>query len=178
MIERDPAPTTRAATLDDAQFIAAHIRAQDATELAAMGADAQAVVAGFHASLWSDVATAHGQPVCIYGVSPSQVDSRIGLPWLIGTPAMEALGRHFIRGCAPVVQRMLDAFPVLVNVTHCGNTVAQRWLRWLDFQFAPSPAGCQFLGFWKAQPQDAALALGWLVRCGVVDSEESNVHRN
>jgi len=157
--------TTRWATSADAEHVAERLRAQDTAELLAMNLDPrEAVIQSHKRAIWCDVAELQGRPVAIFGVCRSQDDPALGLPWLVGTEDMTGLGSQFVRGCRPVVDRMLATCPALVNIVHRENRVAQRWLSWLGFRFVhlPAPLQSPFIGFWQAKCGYEQLALDWL----------------
>jgi hypothetical protein len=159
--------TLRAATAADAQDVACRLRAQDMAELMALKVDPlQGVLTSFEESTWCEVIERNGRPAAIFGVCPSKTDQRLGVPWMVGTQDMERVGSFFVRGCRPMLERTLNTFPALANVTHRDNSVSRRWLTWLGFQFAHPRDGRPFVGFWAAKPGHAPIAIDRLERVG------------
>lgn len=135
----------RAAVVEDIPAIVASARAADVQEMAALGLTVErALQGGMQVSDWSYTGLVDGAPVCMFGVAPRSVLSGEGIPWMLGTNALEAAQVPFLRTCRPVVAAMRDAYPRLANFIDERNTVAMRWLRWLGFRFDDTPV--QFNG--------------------------------
>lgn len=78
-----------------------------------------------------------GEPVCAFGVTPISALSGLGAPWMVGSTALDAHFRGFLRGCGPVVRAMLSQWPRLVNYVDARNLRAVKWLKWLGFSILP-----------------------------------------
>lgn len=78
-----------------------------------------------------------GEPVCAFGVTPISALSGLGAPWMVGSTALDAHFRGFLRGCGPVVRAMLSQWPRLVNYVDARNLRAVKWLKWLGFIILP-----------------------------------------
>lgn len=143
-----PVVEVRPATLDDARTLV--LRAADRAEVEALtGRDPHAVLAESverSAMAWAGVAD--GELVCLFGVVPLSLAGVTGVPWLLGSDAVVAYGRPFLRRNRTYVREMLRAFPVLRNVVDARNAVSIRWLRWLGFTMGqPQPMGVRGLPF-------------------------------
>ncbi len=140
-----PSIEIRPATLDDARALV--LRRADREEIDALtGGDPQEALAesvARSASAWAG--RADGALVCLFGVVPAGVT---GIPWLLGSDAVAAYGRLFLRRNRAYVRAMLRDFPVLANVVDARNAVSIRWLRWLGFTLGtPQPMGVRGLPF-------------------------------
>lgn len=123
----------RAATTEDARFVAKNLREDDQLELCAMGHSdiSAAVMQSFERSCFVRVATINGVPAILYGVGKSAGET--GIPWMLATPAISIFSRAFVRGCRHEVEQMQGMFPKLANMVHHNNKTAMRWLQWLGF---------------------------------------------
>lgn len=138
----------RPATMDDARRLV--LRRADREEIDALtGRDPQAMLAesvARSASAWAG--RADGALVCLFGVVPVSLTGVTGIPWLLGSDAVAAYGRPFLRRNRAYVRAMLRDFPVLANVVDARNAVSIRWLRWLGFTLGtPQPMGIKGLPF-------------------------------
>lgn len=78
----------------------------------------------------------------MFGVAPASLVGGLGVPWMIGTDAIERYQFTFLRHCRPCVDQMRLLYDTLVNWVDDRNVVAQRWLRWLGFHVEqPEPYG-------------------------------------
>lgn len=140
-----PSIEIRPATMADARTLV--LRRADREEIDALtGGDPQEALAESVArssSAWAGLAD--GTLVCLFGVVPAGVT---GIPWLLGSEAVAAYGRPFLRRNRAYVRAMLAEFPVLTNVVDARNAVSIRWLRWLGFTLGtPTPMGVKGLPF-------------------------------
>lgn len=78
------------------------------------------------------------EPVCMFGVVPRSVLSGRGIPWMIGTNALDRHAAEFLKGCRPQVAEMRSVYNLLENYVDARNTKAIRWLRWLGFEIGPA----------------------------------------
>jgi hypothetical protein len=143
-----PSVEIRPATLDDARTLV--LRRADRAEIEALtGRDPRAVLIESverSASAWAGLAD--GELVCLFGVVPMSLAGVTGIPWLLGSDAVAAYGRQFLRCNRAWLGEMLRDFPLLTNVVDARNTVSIRWLRWLGFTLGtPQPMGVQGLPF-------------------------------
>lgn len=124
------------ATETDVEHVARALRPADQREVEALGFTNPTAVLHrcFRESAWSEVIRLDGMPAAVYGLGRT-TGAAVGLPWMLATPAADSFGVAFIRGCRPVVVRMLAERPALVNFVHADNIKAQRWIAWLGFRF-------------------------------------------
>lgn len=52
---------------------------------------------------------------------------------MLGTPALDRHSRVLVKATPYYINRMLDAFPHLINCVHTKNHTSVRWLRRLGF---------------------------------------------
>ncbi len=133
--------------------IAARARPQDVAELWAVcrTTPAEAMARGLATTANAYTALMDGRPVAMFGASPYSILGGMGTPWMIGTTDLRrwSAQKELLRVAAPAVARMQAEFPALLfNVVDQRNRAAQRWLRWLGFQFLdPIPLGPDGLTF-------------------------------
>lgn len=92
-----------------------------------------------------------GKLACIYGVCPSVLDNRIGIPWMLGTPEMDRWPTVILKVSRACVEDMLKTYHEILNWVHADNTRSIAWLKRLGFEVgepAPyGPRGAQFCQF-------------------------------
>jgi hypothetical protein len=132
----------RDATQADVDHVATHLRAADVVELRAAGhADpAERVRQGWKAADWTKAVLVDGVPAILYGVAPTTIKG-CGSPWMLATNGIYAIKQEFILGSVVEVDRMRQAYRVLINMIHHKNAVSLRWLKWLGFKINPEPTG-------------------------------------
>jgi hypothetical protein len=128
----------------DVEALVADPRPADVREMQAMGTTFEAALTdSVRLSDWVAVGTVDDVPVCAFGVAPASVLGGLGVPWLLGTSALDrggvALARDFLPASRRAVDAMAATYPRLINVIDARNTRAIRWLRWLGFTFDESP---------------------------------------
>ncbi len=88
--------------------------------------------------------------VCMFGVSPYSLLGSKGMPWFIGSDAVEEHQMAFLRRNKRYVKKMNKAFPYMLNWVDARNTVAIGWLKWLGFKiYEPKPWGIKGMPFHK-----------------------------
>lgn len=122
---------------DDARYIAEHLRAADAREIAASCGQLPALDAlRFCASSSGLLCTIMGQqPAAVFGVVP--VDDHAGAVWLVGTDELtkSPLRRQFLAEGRGYFDRLHDFRPLLFNYVDERNTLHIRWLEWVGCTF-------------------------------------------
>jgi hypothetical protein len=89
-----------------------------------------------------------GVPAAICGVSKIPGVPGIGVPWMLGTGAVETAPLAFGRLCREWIARKKAKWPVLVNYSDARCEKTHRWLEWLGFRlFDPTPFGVEGLMF-------------------------------
>jgi hypothetical protein len=139
---RMPVIEIRPATFRDALTLV--LRRADREEVEALsGRDPRAVlVESVERSTYAWAGLADGNLVCLFGVCPMTLVGVTGVPWLLGSDAVCAYSRPFLRRNRAFVHAMLKEYPVLRNVVDARNAVSIRWLRWLGFTLGePMPMG-------------------------------------
>lgn len=132
------------ATAAHAGHVAAHIRAADRAELAAMTTlePSAAIAVSMRGGFESLAGLVDGEPVCVFGVGSRSALDGTGVPWLIGSDALERHAVPFLRRNRAIVARWLGLFDRLENWVHDEHAVSVRWLGWLGFTVhRPAPWG-------------------------------------
>jgi len=146
-----PAVEARAPRAGDAEALVASMRPQDRAEVEAIrgpGQELEAVRRGIEMSVLAWTFTIGSEMACICGVVPVSLMSDRGVPWLLGTTAMDRHPGALIRVAPAYIARMLAAFPHLLNGVDARNTLAVRWLRRAGFTLHPAvPVGPQGVPF-------------------------------
>jgi hypothetical protein len=138
------------ATSDHLQFIADNMRKADVDELMAMSGSTpqEAIEKSLGSSDWCFVGLADEVPMCAFGVGTVSLLSRVGVPWLLGTKAIETHYRAFARGSVMWRDYMKARYDMLVNAVDARNTLSKRWLMWLGFTLSEAvPMGVSKLPF-------------------------------
>lgn len=125
-------------------WIVADARQADIDEVAAAsgGTIAEALAEGLARSSRCWTGFADDQPICMFGVSSVPDWAGIGVPWMLGTNAVEVHAWGFLKRARGVLDQMRAEFPVLLNYVDARNATAMRWLRWMGFTIHdPEPYG-------------------------------------
>lgn len=118
----------------DAEILFANLRASDRTECEAYGVDILEMIRSSIARstlCWTGFA--EGKLGAVLGVTPLGNTPGIGVPWMLGTPVLDANQRVLVRLTPHYIGRMLAAYPHLTNFVHAKNTTSVQWLRRLGF---------------------------------------------
>lgn len=95
----------------------------------------------------------HGVPAFMWGVTfHGGMHSEVGVPWLLGTDAINEVSREFLKQSRAYVDRMQNGFTRLENIVHAENALSIRWLRWCGFTIEKEPIernGEKFFPFWR-----------------------------
>jgi hypothetical protein len=130
-----PSVVIRPSTVEDAQYVAAHMRPADVEELAAAGRDPlDALLDGIIASDFVRTVVVDGKPAAVYGVAAYGIPG-VGCPWMLTTADILKISMTFRRHCRTVVQHMNQLYPLLINYVDDRNGVAKAWLHWCGFRF-------------------------------------------
>lgn len=144
----------RPANLDDAHYIGHFVRPADLQEhRAASGRHPYfAMQRGLEEGSVAMTGTIDGTPVCMWGVRRESLLNNIGIPWMVGTVALDSNAMLFLRRCRKPVLELLGGYDMLVNYVDERNTRAIEWLRFCGFEIGePEPygvAGLPFHKFW------------------------------
>lgn len=93
-----------------------------------------------------------GVPAFMWGVAVDAEHCATGRPWLLGTDAINAVGRQFLKQSRAYIETMQEPFERLENIVHADNTLSLRWLRWCGFIIGRETVergGERFFPFWK-----------------------------
>lgn len=136
----------------DVQFIAANMRVADVQELEALGraplhALSDALKLGGARGVCRKP---DGEPICIYGLV--EREAGVGVPWMLGTPAVQQYRKSFIECSRRVVADMVEQYPLLINIVDSRNVVSHAYLRRLGFEIdtrnpVTPPSGVPFYVF-------------------------------
>ncbi|HFK5750983.1 TPA: hypothetical protein ACG0LX_000114 [Enterobacter ludwigii] len=138
------------ATAEHIEAMLPHVRQADVEEfLATNGWSPRRVLeTGLKTSTFCCAGLINGEVVTIFGVAPASMIGGSGIPWLVGTDALEKYQRTFLRRCGKVVNAMLAVYPYLENYVDARNNAARVWLHWLGFTLEePKPYGIHNLPF-------------------------------
>ena len=87
-------------------------------------------------------------PVCIFGVSHRSLLDTTGVPWLLGTNAIDKHAKAFMRRNKTIIKEWRARYELLENWVDSRNTKSIAWLRWLGFEIEEaSPYGALGLPF-------------------------------
>ncbi len=137
--------------------IAQAMREADRAEVwaAAMLRPGEALALSLAASPLAWAGLVDGRPACLFGASAAAPGSDHGVPWLLGTDAVEGNAVAFLRRNRPYVEAMQDRFGILSNHVDARNTASIRWLGWLGFILGDAvplgPFALPFHPFWRTR---------------------------
>jgi hypothetical protein len=129
---------------DHIATIAARMRQADVAEVwaASRSTPHRARMFSLQHSQQAWTALVDGQPEVMFGVADLNILTATGAPWLLGTDAVIAHRRQFLRRSVWWREKLLGRYEVLTNFVHDGNVVSKRWLGWLGFTLHdPAPTG-------------------------------------
>ena len=145
----------REATREDAIWISARLRGDDKREaIASTGADPVIALMVSQAMGNCVVAEFDGVPVAIFGLPVVSQLPRTGVPWMMGTDALDDMPAALGRVSAEVVDQWKEQVDAMVNYVDSRNRKAVKWLEWLGFEIGEAeprgPYGVPFHKFeWK-----------------------------
>ncbi|WP_112953551.1 hypothetical protein [uncultured Agrobacterium sp.] len=132
------------ANRDHVDVIAPRMREADREEVfAAVGrGPASALLHSLERSDFAHTVLFDDVPELMFGCGTTNILTRTGAPWLLGTDALERHARDFLRGSLHWVAEMRQRYTLLQNVVDDRNVVSKRWLQWLGFTLSdPQPFG-------------------------------------
>lgn len=143
--------TIERATRAHAEALASVMRAEDIAEAWAwsLKPPLEALLYSMESSAIAWTALIDGEVASIFGVGPSAMDVEKGVVWHLSGSVVDKHPIAYARVCRPVVWKLLEVFPTLVNAVDGRYEKAQRWLRWLGFQLGEPflKDGVSFLPF-------------------------------
>lgn len=125
----------RPARFEECRKVAPKMRAQDIKEvLASNGATPlMALQESYkHSTVTNSIVHEDGDIVGMFGIA---VNSAFASPWLLGTDKLIETRNEFIPQAREWVETMNLHYPLLLNFVHKSNTISQRWLKSLGFEF-------------------------------------------
>jgi hypothetical protein len=96
-----------------------------------------------YAALWG------GKVGAIYGTAPAPRYGRdVAVVWMLTSPLVERHQKSFLRAARVELARLLDRWPILINLIHTACATALRWARRMGARIGPpitwGPVGAQF----------------------------------
>lgn len=86
---------------------------------------------GQSASAWT--AVVDGRPEVMFGVCDLNILTGSGVPWLLGTNAVDRHYVPFLRRSIEWRNQLLARYSTLRNFVDDRNVVSKRWLKWMGF---------------------------------------------
>lgn len=142
--------TFELATPQHVEAMRGRIRQADQDEcMAASGVTAEeALLEGIRLTDYPVAALVDGEVVCVFGVRRLTILGATGIPWMLGTDALDRHARELLNLGRYYLGVQMQTFRVLTNWVDARNTRSIRWLRKLGFQvFEPEPYGKAGLPF-------------------------------
>lgn len=143
----------RRPTPEDVEYIVAHIRKEDADEIAALdGGNARDALAETpdmdkNAFVWEREGKVHA----IFGVNPVEGREKVGVIWMLAADTFDDHFMAFAAACKAVVEVMIKDYEYIFNYVYVENKKSIKWLKWLGFDVRPSEPiginGAQFHRF-------------------------------
>lgn len=123
----------------DVDHVLAHMRAPDRLECDALfgaGHEETMLRKSVDVSVLSWTLCFDDIPAAVFGVASSgALISDIGIPWLIGTDAIDKNRGAFIKLNRIYIPKMLELYPRLVNAVDCRNVKSVAYLKRMGFTF-------------------------------------------
>lgn len=126
------------ATPEDILDVTLRLRPEDIDELEAGHDEMSAIqVVGLSVERSTKVWAVRvmGYPEVLVGVTETQNDPTVGMPWMVSTPVIREYPMGIARVLKQVTEEMYQLYPRLGNYAMLGNRVSVRFLEWLGFRF-------------------------------------------
>ena len=122
-------------TPEAVQFIADNMREADAIEVwaAYRHTPIEALELSIKNSYTCMIVYGDDVPLTALGLVLRGFLSDTGVPWLLSAEQALDHRKEFLRLSPPVIDKMLQIRPKLVNYVHTENKLSIRWLKWLGF---------------------------------------------
>lgn len=133
------------------RILASRARPEEEAETRALTQETvlEAGLASLRASTIALAAFADDELVAAFGVVPNSALLGVGVPWVLGSGAVEKRRRFYAVHSRAALARLLAVYPTLVTLLDCRYVRAVRWARWLGFSvsepFEYGPEGRQFV---------------------------------
>lgn len=120
-----------------------NVRETDRVEMEALGMSVkEALELGRDWSRWTKMVFFDNKPACMFGVSEAHRELSIGVPWMLGTEALNDHPRSLLLYSRLFISQMARQYALLMNHVHDENEPAKRYLDWLGFDLhEPKPYG-------------------------------------
>lgn len=138
------------ATKEHAIEMAGKLRRADVEELKAVGKHnaTKALIDSLDISVSAWTGIYDGKPAFIFGVADCPNHEKVGIPWMMGTPALDKCAKEFIKINPKYINYMRKRYNILINFVDVRNKRAIRWLEWLGFEMSdPKPYGVNNMPF-------------------------------
>lgn len=127
-------------TIDDAVYVATHLKHDNYVELFAIEGDnaVRDVVIAMARSRETGCLKIDGVPTAVYGVIPDSVFGGTGCVWLLLTAETKRhkvfIGKHTKKG----IERILRDYDKVYNYCNAGNKSILKWLDWMGAKIYPA----------------------------------------
>ncbi len=125
----------RRAELIDAYHIYKDIRFDDLREMQASSTRSPIETLKIGVNQGCSYLELSDQPCALFGCDPFLFDENIGIPWLIGTNAIQKNTREFMRLSHEFVEMWQQDYDLLFNYCDKRSETSIRWLTKLGFEF-------------------------------------------
>lgn len=128
--------TIRDSVPEDAQRLSGSLRPADLREINASLARTpkQALENGFAMSkINKTVVNENEDVIACFGIIQNPFNPDVGMPWFLSSSELEEHVFQLMRESAEWIESFHESFPVLWTVSHSGNIVHHRWLKWSGF---------------------------------------------
>jgi hypothetical protein len=130
------------ARAEDIAQLAPNLREEDAAEVWASSRHTPEESLRFALETSSAAWTAweDAEPIAMFGVGPGNALTGVGLPWLLGSSALDRHPLAMVRLGRLALRRMAQTYPVLRNAIDARYTRSLRWALMLGFTLGtPAP---------------------------------------
>lgn len=129
--------TVRTSLLTDCLSVGQRLRPEDEAEIRAYAglSGPQGLVTSYINSSAALTVVIDGQPETMFGVGPSKSDARVGIIWLLSTPALFDIRKPFLRHSKAYIRLLSAPYDLVMNYVDARNAEHIRWLRWCGFSF-------------------------------------------
>lgn len=128
------------------EHVAANMRQADQDEIWASSnaLPLPGLIESLRLSHFSSVAVINGEPIAVFGLVITQILGGVGVPWLLGTNAIDKHFRIFVRQAFILVDEMSRKCSTLVNYVHAENLKSVKLLKAVGFTVdEPAPFGVE-----------------------------------
>lgn len=129
--------TVSRSTREDAEYIAANMRKEDAQEIwdSHNFTPYEAMKYSIEKTIFCLAVRIEDRPVLMFGVNGETVLGEKGIVWMLSTPEIEKIKFRFVRHSKMFIDMMLEYYPTLYNFVSAENKISIAWLRALGAKF-------------------------------------------